>query len=111
MSKTVFDVREAIGRSSRKLGPTGFDNSTEDWAAHDDRYVADGENVVVLARYTAVAVRDAGLLPGSGGQRGRPQVRGFEERGQTPRPRYPAKQLDYQVEPLPPDAVYYTPEP
>ncbi|WP_406194481.1 nuclear transport factor 2 family protein [Kitasatospora sp. NBC_01560] len=26
----------------------------EDWAAHDDRYVADGENVVVLARYTAV---------------------------------------------------------
>ncbi|GAB3164351.1 nuclear transport factor 2 family protein [Myceligenerans halotolerans] len=25
-----------------------------DWAAHDDTYVADGENVVVLARYTAV---------------------------------------------------------
>ena len=23
------------------------------WAAHDDRYVVDGENVVVLARYTA----------------------------------------------------------
>src|SRR3954447_7319806 len=23
------------------------------WAAHDDTYVADGENVVVLARYTA----------------------------------------------------------
>ena len=25
----------------------------EDWIAHDDRYVVDGENVVVLARYTA----------------------------------------------------------
>ncbi|MET9618234.1 nuclear transport factor 2 family protein [Kitasatospora indigofera] len=25
----------------------------EDWTAHDDRYVVDGENVVVLARYTA----------------------------------------------------------
>jgi ketosteroid isomerase-like protein len=25
----------------------------EDWAAHDDTYVVDGENVVVLARYTA----------------------------------------------------------
>ena len=25
----------------------------EDWVAHDDRYVIDGENVVVLARYTA----------------------------------------------------------
>jgi uncharacterized protein len=25
----------------------------DDWAAHDDTYVADGENVVVLARYTA----------------------------------------------------------
>ncbi|SDT76869.1 nuclear transport factor 2 family protein [Actinoplanes derwentensis] len=25
-----------------------------DWTAHDDVYVADGENVVVLARYTAV---------------------------------------------------------
>src|SRR5215212_988945 len=24
------------------------------WAAHDDTYIADGENVVVLARYTAV---------------------------------------------------------
>src|SRR5204863_6493023 len=24
------------------------------WAAHDDTYVVDGENVVVLARYTAV---------------------------------------------------------
>jgi len=26
----------------------------EGWAAHDDSYVVDGENVVVLARYTAV---------------------------------------------------------
>ena len=25
----------------------------DDWAAHDDTYVVDGENVVVLARYTA----------------------------------------------------------
>lgn len=25
----------------------------EGWAAHDDTYVVDGENVVVLARYTA----------------------------------------------------------
>jgi uncharacterized protein len=26
----------------------------DDWTAHDDTYVADGENVVVLARYTAI---------------------------------------------------------
>jgi ketosteroid isomerase-like protein len=26
----------------------------DDWAAHDDTYICDGENVVVLARYTAV---------------------------------------------------------
>ncbi|UUU19859.1 nuclear transport factor 2 family protein [Streptomyces sp. DSM 40750] len=26
----------------------------DDWTAHDDMYVVDGENVVVLARYTAV---------------------------------------------------------
>jgi ketosteroid isomerase-like protein len=25
-----------------------------DWVAHDDTYLVDGENVVVLARYTAV---------------------------------------------------------
>jgi len=25
----------------------------DEWTAHDDRYVVDGENVVVLARYTA----------------------------------------------------------
>ena len=29
-------------------------NEWDDWTAHDDRYVVDGENVVVLARYTAV---------------------------------------------------------
>ena len=27
----------------------------DDWVAHDDTYVVDGENVVVLARYTAVS--------------------------------------------------------
>jgi uncharacterized protein len=26
----------------------------DDWTAHDDTYITDGENVVVLARYTAV---------------------------------------------------------
>jgi len=26
----------------------------EDWTAHDDTYVTDGEDVVVLARYTAI---------------------------------------------------------
>ena len=34
-------VMEALGRD------------WEDWVAHDDRYVVDGEDVVVLARYTA----------------------------------------------------------
>jgi len=34
-------VMEALGRD------------WESWIAHDDRYVVDGENVVVLARYTA----------------------------------------------------------
>jgi len=34
-------VMEALGRD------------WENWTAHDDRYVVDGENVVVLARYTA----------------------------------------------------------
>lgn len=41
--------------------PTGVTSSVmeklgaewDGWAAHDDRYVVDGENVVVLARYTA----------------------------------------------------------
>ena len=35
------NVMEALGRD------------WDDWIAHDDRYVVDGENVVVLARYTA----------------------------------------------------------
>jgi ketosteroid isomerase-like protein len=35
------DVMEALARDWDK------------WTAHDDRYVVDGENVVVLARYTA----------------------------------------------------------
>jgi ketosteroid isomerase-like protein len=35
------NVMEALGRS------------WVDWVAHDDQYVVDGENVVVLARYTA----------------------------------------------------------
>jgi uncharacterized protein len=34
-------VMEALGRD------------WDDWTAHDDRYVIDGENVIVLARYTA----------------------------------------------------------
>jgi ketosteroid isomerase-like protein len=29
----------------------------DDWTAHDDTYVVDGENVVVLARYTATHKR------------------------------------------------------
>jgi uncharacterized protein len=35
------NVMEALGRD------------WDGWTAHDDTYVADGENVVVLARYTA----------------------------------------------------------
>ena len=35
------NVMEALGRD------------WESWTAHDDRYVVDGEDVVVLARYTA----------------------------------------------------------
>jgi ketosteroid isomerase-like protein len=34
-------VMEALGRD------------WDDWTAHDDRYVIEGENVIVLARYTA----------------------------------------------------------
>lgn len=34
-------VMEALGRE------------WHEWTAHDDRYIVDGENVVVLARYTA----------------------------------------------------------
>ena len=32
----------------------------DDWVAHDDTYVANGENVVVLARYTATNKRRCG---------------------------------------------------
>ncbi|MEV7024820.1 nuclear transport factor 2 family protein [Kitasatospora sp. NPDC093558] len=31
-----------------------LDAEWQNWTAHDDTYVVDGENVVVLARYTAV---------------------------------------------------------
>ncbi|MEW2303048.1 nuclear transport factor 2 family protein, partial [Streptomyces sp. NPDC006655] len=31
-----------------------LDQEWDNWTAHDDTYVVDGENVVVLARYTAV---------------------------------------------------------
>jgi ketosteroid isomerase-like protein len=34
----------------------------EGWAAHDDTYVVDGENVVVLARYTATHRRTGKFL-------------------------------------------------
>ena len=37
----ISHVMEALGRD------------WEEWTAHDDRYVVDGEDVVVLARYTA----------------------------------------------------------
>jgi len=37
----THNVMEVLGRA------------WDDWVAHDDRYVVDGENVVVLARYTA----------------------------------------------------------
>ena len=30
-----------------------LDKEWDDWIAHDDTYIVDGENVVVLARYTA----------------------------------------------------------
>ncbi|MEW2307034.1 nuclear transport factor 2 family protein, partial [Streptomyces sp. NPDC006655] len=30
-----------------------LDQEWDNWTAHDDTYVVDGENVVVLARYTA----------------------------------------------------------
>ena len=39
--RVTSNVMEALGRG------------WVDWVAHDDRYVVDGENVVVLARYTA----------------------------------------------------------
>ena len=43
----------------------------EDWTAHDDTYVVEGENVVVLARYTArhPSVRHASLIARSATER------------------------------------------
>jgi ketosteroid isomerase-like protein len=43
--------RTPLGVTSNVMQKLGAD--WDDWAAHDDSYVVDGENVVVLARYTA----------------------------------------------------------
>ena len=43
--RTPIGVTENV---MKKLGA-----AWDDWIAHDDTYVVDGENVVVLARYTA----------------------------------------------------------
>ncbi|MFD5539717.1 nuclear transport factor 2 family protein [Streptomyces sp. NPDC127079] len=43
--------RSPEGVTSNVMEKLGQD--WEDWTAHDDTYVVDGENVVVLARYTA----------------------------------------------------------
>jgi ketosteroid isomerase-like protein len=43
--------RTPTGVTSGVMGRLGED--WDDWTAHDDTYVVDGENVVVLARYTA----------------------------------------------------------
>ncbi|WP_330333799.1 nuclear transport factor 2 family protein [Streptomyces sp. NBC_00536] len=43
--------RTPTGVTSAVMEPLG--ESWDGWAAHDDTYVVDGENVVVLARYTA----------------------------------------------------------
>ncbi|MFD3660827.1 nuclear transport factor 2 family protein [Streptomyces sp. NPDC058659] len=43
--------RTPTGVTSAVMEQLGKD--WDDWAAHDDTYVVDGENVVVLARYTA----------------------------------------------------------
>jgi ketosteroid isomerase-like protein len=43
--------RTPIGVTSNVMEKLGAD--WDGWAAHDDTYVVDGENVVVLARYTA----------------------------------------------------------
>ncbi|GAA2150845.1 nuclear transport factor 2 family protein [Kitasatospora kazusensis] len=44
--------RTPTGVTSHVMEVLGRD--WDDWTAHDDSYVVDGENVVVLARYTAV---------------------------------------------------------
>ena len=43
--------RTPTGVTSAVMEKLGAD--WDNWAAHDDTYVVDGENVVVLARYTA----------------------------------------------------------
>ncbi len=43
--------RTPTGVTSNVMEKLGAD--WDGWAAHDDTYVVDGENVVVLARYTA----------------------------------------------------------
>ena len=43
--------RTPVGVTTNVMEELGKDWS--DWTAHDDTYVVDGENVVVLARYTA----------------------------------------------------------
>jgi ketosteroid isomerase-like protein len=43
--------RTPVGVTSNVMERLAVD--WDDWAAHDDTYVVDGENVVVLARYTA----------------------------------------------------------
>lgn len=43
--------RTPVGVTTNVMDALGRD--WEGWAAHDDTYVVDGENVVVLARYTA----------------------------------------------------------
>ncbi|WP_412542560.1 nuclear transport factor 2 family protein [Longispora sp. K20-0274] len=43
--------RTPVGVTTHVMEALGAD--WDDWAAHDDTYVVDGENVVVLARYTA----------------------------------------------------------
>ena len=48
---------EAVTRMSWRLA-----EDWNDWTAHDDTYVVDGENVVVLARYTATHKRTGRAL-------------------------------------------------
>lgn len=43
--------RSPHGVTDNVMEPLGRD--WDNWAAHDDTYIVDGENVVVLARYTA----------------------------------------------------------
>ena len=45
----TYRTPEAVTSNIMEALSRGWEN----WVAHDDRYVVDGENVVVLARYTA----------------------------------------------------------